>query len=1145
MDGIKSSYIPALMISNEDGRALKEFMPSNSAAMEINGSTILSKLATRGRVLSAFSAKGPSLEFGLKPDLLAVGEFVYSATLNSNSRGDPYPTPQFTNASGTSFSAPMVAGAAAVLKQMFPGFTPQEVKSVLTETASRNLSRLDGTTVPNIMEAGSGLLDMERASTAGAVISPGNLNFGVRGYSTTISLQNSITIKNISSTSDQFTITVEPMVAGPAFSLSADSTGPLPPGGSESIEVKLTATAPMSGGFQGFIAVQSTGTSSVYRVPYWAGVYVPDSSRVLTVAKTAKATDTIFNTLDDALAQARPGNIIEIADSETYWSGQVLATNRDGLPLHGVTIRAAAGKNPVLKGSGATAGLRVLGLQNLLLQGITLQEGDVGIWVTQLSASSLSSVTIDHCTISNMADFSSSSGVVVDGGATVNITQSIISGSTGPGILALEGSQITLSGTTLDKNGDGGITAHHSNVQILRSTISNHTKAGATLESCSGTIDESNFVKNTGSTSDGLALLGGRFTITNSTFDSNTRAGIGLFQSAVATIAGNIIRSNVQYGILTNPASVRIEANLIKLSGAVGVYIKDSDSASLVNNIVTSQVGSNSWLGAPPFSSDRLNVVQFINNTCIAGSTTWVRLAGFNSIFETQTSQLVDALSDNYDIRPTYYSRDVDQGDNGAPGLPFLDYKQHLRVAGAGSRAGEGKVDLGAIEMGSNYPLVFPLLANGNLPALGDDLTTGLAVVNTGTASANVRFSAYGESGEFLGGNTLTVAAGAQVPVLGYQLFGFDPGKSQLGAVLADSDQKLAGFFMVFDREFKRFADGVDVAGEAATDLLLMRHIAGTATRTTYFLFNPGVNPATVDATLYAASGSAAGSPQSSVIAPKGLCVFSFDGIAASAGYVKIRSDRPISGLELFGDTQGMSALKAVSPGSDGRLYFPHFAVNQGYATNIGIINSGDDFAHLVLTAYTSDGYILGKPVNRELWGRAQLLEPVANLFGMESGTLFTGYVVVQSDRAGLVGFTDFRYDDGRVQSGAAVPAASIPRQKLIFSHIAHQVAAGAGGNYQTGIALLNPFGVPVQYTIRVFDGQGNKVAEATDTIGKNEKIAKILSYPVAGAGFFTKPLPLGSGHVEVTSDYGLLGFELFFTEDMSQLASVPAQIVR
>jgi hypothetical protein len=63
--------------------------------------------------------------------------------------------------------------------------------------------------------------------------------------------------------------------------------------------------------------------------------------------------------------------------------------------------------------------------------------------------------------------------------------------------------------------------------------------------------------------------------------------------------------------------------------------------------------------------------------------------------------------------------------------------------------------------------------------------------------------------------------------------------------------------------------------------------------------------------------------------------------------------------------------------------------------------------------------------------------------------------------------------------------------------------------------------------------------------IGAGKKIAKILSHPVAGAGFFTQPMSLGSGHVEVTSEYGLIGFELFFTEDLSQLASIPAQSLK
>jgi hypothetical protein len=63
-----------------------------------------------------------------------------------------------------------------------------------------------------------------------------------------------------------------------------------------------------------------------------------------------------------------------------------------------------------------------------------------------------------------------------------------------------------------------------------------------------------------------------------------------------------------------------------------------------------------------------------------------------------------------------------------------------------------------------------------------------------------------------------------------------------------------------------------------------------------------------------------------------------------------------------------------------------------------------------------------------------------------------------------------------------------------------------------------------------------------TDTLGPHEKVAKLLSFPVAGAGYFTQSMPLSNGHIEVTTDYQLLGFELFFTEGITQLVAVMAQ---
>jgi hypothetical protein len=270
--------------------------------------------------------------------------------------------------------------------------------------------------------------------------------------------------------------------------------------------------------------------------------------------------------------------------------------------------------------------------------------------------------------------------------------------------------------------------------------------------------------------------------------------------------------------------------------------------------------------------------------------------------------------------------------------------------------------------------------------------------------------------------------------------------------------------------------------------------------------------------------------------------MFNFNTVASSSGYVHVQSDRPITGLETWGNSAEIAALRATPAGTEARLFFPHIAVNQGYSSLIGVVNTSSSRANLTLTAFANDGSVLGTPTQRVVNARGQLFESASSLFGLGSGDLITGYVSVSSDQPGIAGFCAFTYDNGIVHSSAAVPSESIPQPKLLFSHIAHQVPAGAGGKYLTGIALLNPYGTSITYTMRVFDGSGTLVAEMTDVLRPRAKVGRLLSYPVPGGGFFTQPITLANGHVEVTTDYELLGFELFFTESLSQLAAVMAQ---
>jgi subtilisin family serine protease len=115
-----------------------------------------------------FSSAGPtpySLRF--KPDVTAPGEDVLSAA----------PGGGFVELSGTSMSAPHVAGAAALLRERHPSWTPAQIKSalVLTGIPVRTES---GTEVSPLREGG-GRIDLAHADQPLLFANPTNLSFGL------------------------------------------------------------------------------------------------------------------------------------------------------------------------------------------------------------------------------------------------------------------------------------------------------------------------------------------------------------------------------------------------------------------------------------------------------------------------------------------------------------------------------------------------------------------------------------------------------------------------------------------------------------------------------------------------------------------------------------------------------------------------------------------------------------------------------------------------------------------------------------------------------------------------------------------------------------------------------------------------------
>jgi len=285
MEGLETTSIPAFMIGAAAGNDLRravQLSPRTTATLD-------PKLTPRPFApdrVAPFSSRGPTPGGGIKPDLVAPGTFIYTGAQNFDRNGDTFDETRFVSVDGTSFAAPFVAGAAALVMQRHPEFTPAQVKSALVNGATPEVFEVDAegdAFIARTTSIGAGLLNIPAALDPASTAEPAMISFGDVGDAQ-LPLERLLTITNPEVNAATYEITVIPYDEDTAARVliegEASINGDLNGGEAATLLITLEGSRPSPGAYEGEIRIQRLSGGADIRVPYYylVGDDVPANS---------------------------------------------------------------------------------------------------------------------------------------------------------------------------------------------------------------------------------------------------------------------------------------------------------------------------------------------------------------------------------------------------------------------------------------------------------------------------------------------------------------------------------------------------------------------------------------------------------------------------------------------------------------------------------------------------------------------------------------------------------------------------------------------------------------------------------------------------------------------------------------------------
>ncbi len=258
--GLTGTPIPSFLVGYDDGQSILNSLASGTTATL--DPTLLATSAT-SNLVAAFSSRGPATgSLSVKPDIAAPGTGIYTAGETYDPNGALYSASGYVSGDGTSFSAPIVAGAAALVKQAHPAMNALSIRSSIINTATQDVT--ENGKPASVLAVGAGKLNAAAAINNNLIVSPATISFGVIKALPAIQ---KIQLTNIGATPLTLSIAINRRTAENNAKTAIDLPNlTVPPGLTSTINFSLTGGVPNPGLYEGLITIQ--GAAGPLTIPY-------------------------------------------------------------------------------------------------------------------------------------------------------------------------------------------------------------------------------------------------------------------------------------------------------------------------------------------------------------------------------------------------------------------------------------------------------------------------------------------------------------------------------------------------------------------------------------------------------------------------------------------------------------------------------------------------------------------------------------------------------------------------------------------------------------------------------------------------------------------------------------------------------------